>query len=466
MALTEKEFSMIKKKMDKIDHRLNELYKNWHAEYGNANTIEECEEIKSFYKPYFEKYESKYRVLYHLLQQPNLIPTHGGASGMTPSLAALDDATTLKQREWIRSEPGEDTPHQYSSIDGCLTPHTPKSEDMKLEPSLNVTHEGSLTDSPMVVKRETREQVPEGETFGTSSETAYMEFPNTSVKTTPKELISGVPKSLQGTKEASRAEVLASTRQFFAAIDQRNMNVPAGNQVTSVEVCERDIIEVPDVLTTTVVTTTTSMTTPPITLDTELRGTSSPRISLPEGSPSCPTVTATCRPRTWMQQLTQGQKNEPRREDDSSSESNTSVVETLPEDIPDELGCEWRVLHPFDLPGVRFPTDTTPSNQRRLAEKDAWWNLSKQQNIWMMYSPGAKETTDFTPLSMVILSIEEEVEEVEEEESGFRKDIWIDLMKVLEEEMSRVTIQELNNKLQMIDHNWLDKMMVGLHLPT
>ena len=141
MALTEKEFSMIKKKMDKIDHRLNELYKNWHMEYGNVNTIEECEEIKSFYKPYLEKYESKYRVLYHLLQQPNLIPTHEGASGMTPSLAALDDATTLKQREWIRSEPGEDTPHQYSSIDGCLTPHTPRSEDMKLEPegSLNVT---------------------------------------------------------------------------------------------------------------------------------------------------------------------------------------------------------------------------------------------------------------------------------------------------------------------------------------
>ena len=118
------------------------------------------------------------------------------------------------------------------------------------------------------------------------------------------------------------------------------MNVPAGNQVTSVEVHERDIIEVLDVLTTTVVTTATSMTTPPITLDTELRGTSSPRISLPEGSLSHPTVTATCRPRTWVQQLT-------------------------------ELGHEWRVLHLFDLPGVRFPMDTTPSNQRRLAENDA-----------------------------------------------------------------------------------------------
>ena len=48
MALTEKEFSMIKRKMDKIDHRLNDMYKNWHAEYGNANTIEECEEIRNF----------------------------------------------------------------------------------------------------------------------------------------------------------------------------------------------------------------------------------------------------------------------------------------------------------------------------------------------------------------------------------------------------------------------------------
>ena len=67
MALTEKEFAMIRQKMDKIDHRLNEMYKNWHAEYGNANMLEECEEIKNFYKPYLDKYESKYRVLYQLL---------------------------------------------------------------------------------------------------------------------------------------------------------------------------------------------------------------------------------------------------------------------------------------------------------------------------------------------------------------------------------------------------------------
>ena len=71
-----------------------------------------------------------------------------------------------------------------------------------------------------------------------------------------------------------------------------------------------------------------------------------------------------------MQQLTEGQITESRREDASSSESNTSALETLHEDIPDELGCEWRVLHPFELPGIRFPMDTMLPNQRRLAEND------------------------------------------------------------------------------------------------
>ena len=83
-------------------------------------------------------------------------------------------------------------------------PHTPRSEDIRLEPTLNITPEGSLTELPTIVKGTTREQLLEGETLGTSSEMAYMEFPNTQVKTIPKD--PDVPKSLQGTKEVSRAE--------------------------------------------------------------------------------------------------------------------------------------------------------------------------------------------------------------------------------------------------------------------
>ena len=151
-------------------------------------------------------------------------------------------------------------------------------------------------------------------------------------------------------------------------MDQRNIGISTRSPIASAEVHERDVTEVLDVPTT---TTTTTTTTTPVVLYVEPRGTSSPRISLPKGSPSQPTVTATCRPRTWMQQITEGQTNEPRREDASSSESNTSAIETLPKEIPDELGHEWRVLHPFELPGVRFPMDSTPPNQRRLAENDA-----------------------------------------------------------------------------------------------
>ena len=75
LTLTEDDFLTIQRKMDKIDQKLDELCKNWHAEYRDAVSSEDCEEIKKFYKPYLEKCESKYRILYHLLQQPSSFPT-------------------------------------------------------------------------------------------------------------------------------------------------------------------------------------------------------------------------------------------------------------------------------------------------------------------------------------------------------------------------------------------------------
>ena len=161
MALTEREFRMIKRKMDKINVRLNEMYQNWHAEYGSITTNEECEEIKNFYKPYMDKYESKFRILYQLLQQPRTVSTHDDTSGITPSLVALDDATSLKQR----SKQREVVPKQYTNIEGHLTPHTPRSEDMRLEQSLTVTPEGPLITIPAAMQRET---------LDISSKTTYM----------------------------------------------------------------------------------------------------------------------------------------------------------------------------------------------------------------------------------------------------------------------------------------------------
>ena len=115
MTLTETDFQVIRSKMDKIDQRLNRLYQNWQAEYKEAVTSEECEEIKKFYKPYLEKYESKCRILYKILQQVNReltrsLPPEEPTSEITPSLAVLDDALALKQKERRRGKPGEDIP--------------------------------------------------------------------------------------------------------------------------------------------------------------------------------------------------------------------------------------------------------------------------------------------------------------------------------------------------------------------
>ena len=133
LALMEDDFLTIQQKMDRIDQKLTDLYGNWQVEYRNAVTSEECKEIKRFYKPYLEKYESKYRILYQMLQQANrqmgqvgLLSIQEPTSEITPSLAALDDAQTLRRKEWKRGEPGEDMPRQYSTVSRHLTSTQPR----------------------------------------------------------------------------------------------------------------------------------------------------------------------------------------------------------------------------------------------------------------------------------------------------------------------------------------------------
>ena len=67
LALTEDDFLTIQWKIDMTDQKLADLYGNWQAEYKNSVTLEDCEEVKRSYKPYLEKYESKYRILYQML---------------------------------------------------------------------------------------------------------------------------------------------------------------------------------------------------------------------------------------------------------------------------------------------------------------------------------------------------------------------------------------------------------------
>ena len=180
------------------------------------------------------------------------------------------------------------------------------------------------------------------------------------------------------------------------------------------EVCGRNENDVP-VTSASVVTTTPGV---PEAETTETE-TQSSRTFLPNGYPSRPTATATCRLKMWAQCILEGQINGPTHDDTHSTKSGRTETSVLAEGIPEELGHEWRVLHPFEIPGVRFPTDATPPNQRRLAENDALVEFI-QTTEYLEDTPiwGQRDYWLY-PLGMVIPSIEVEEEiEVEEDENG------------------------------------------------
>ena len=173
--------------------------------------------------------------------------------------------------------------------------------------------------------------------------------------------------------------------------------------------------------------------------------TRSPRTFLTSGSPSRPTAMATCQPRTWVQHISEGQINEPTQGDTHSSESGGTETSVLAERVPEELGQEWRILHLFEIPGVRFPTDATPPNQRRLAENDALVELIQTTEYLEDTHMWGQRDYQLYPLNMVTPSIEEE-EEVEVEEDG--NDLMKDLQKGQMEDWEEDSPMEMEERLE------------------
>ena len=126
-----------------------------------------------------------------------------------------------------------------------------------------------------------------------------------------------------------------------------------------------------------------------------------------------------------------------------STESGETETSVLAEGIQEELGWEWRVLHPFEIPGVRFPMDATPPNQRRLAENDALVELIQTTKYLEDTPMWGQRDYWLYPLGMVIPSIEEEVE-VEEDENGSTKGPQRDQMEDWKED----SLMEMEERLK------------------
>ena len=279
------------------------------------------------------------------------------ASELTPSLVALEYASTLKRKEWNRGEPDIEMPHMYSTIDGRLTPTAPAYEDMKTETPLDVTPEESLEGLSAVVGGTENERVtqqPSDVAEGLVTSVA----PPISIETRPKVNSESIgqeelPGRTEITRETSREDALAATQRFFSTVTERRSatDVPV---TTAVSVSQTD---------------TPPVTSAPVEMERPEPETLPVRTFLPSGLPPRPTATATLRPRMWVQRISEGQIEEQSR-DDEDSEENDTLEPLVIEGLPDELGPEWRILHPFEIPGVRFSTEDSPPNHRRLAEND------------------------------------------------------------------------------------------------
>ena len=244
---------------------------------------------------------------------PASIPsTWEQTSDITPSLVALDDAQALMKKEWSRSEPGEDIPRQNSTPCGHLTPTQPRYDDMRMDSTLNVTPEGSLNDiltasrgnvDLMEAQRmlEAPEQGMVGNCPSATTSDGAVKTPCTSVKVlserTPDEQmlrmsrLTDIPRSIQHMREASQEDALASARHFFAPENGQDQAILIWtHEEKPITTADGATIETSTLNTNpTILATSTTTTAADVGM-----GSSSP--FLPNGSPSRPTVTATCRP--------------------------------------------------------------------------------------------------------------------------------------------------------------------------
>ena len=80
----------------------------------------------------------------------------------------------------------------------------------------------------------------------------------------------------------------------------------------------------------------------------------------PNGTTFRPGKTATCRPPKWVQRISEGWTGRPALKDADSGDSSLHGPSSSPEEeIIETWVMNGGFLPPFDLPGVRHPTDVS-----------------------------------------------------------------------------------------------------------
>ena len=339
-------------KMNKTDQKLKRLYMNWQAEYEEARTTEESVDIHRFYEPQVQKYEMKYRILCDALYELKRVSSpKGSAPELTPSVAASEDTFTLKDKEGNRVKSHVETSYRNPTREGRLTPMAPTYEDMRTVTPYHGSSVETQEDLLATEKDGDIEKVTQ-QTLDLIEKSESRDVPPISEEYRPDEMKRRVHQENMSRKdeiprECSREETLTTTRDFSNNVTERR---------SATEVSATTVTDVPQ------------PDTPPTTSAPE-REHSEPspvRTFPPSETPSRPITTATLRPRVLEQSKTEGQI-EGQFED---AEEDDTLEPFVMEDQPDELRPERRILYPFEIPGVKNPTEVIPPAQRGLVEND------------------------------------------------------------------------------------------------
>ena len=222
-----------------------------------------------------------------------------------------------------------------------------------MDSTLNVTPEGSLSNIPTatggnvnLVEAQQMLEGPELEVVSNQPPTTLSDraegTPYPSVKVISERAPDGqmvrhtdIPRRVQCTKEASQEDALASARQFFA---------PGNGQDQVVLIGPSEEVPITTTGGTTVETSMLTITsTVPTTSTTTAAGAGMGSLSpfFPNGSPSRPTVTATCRPWTWVQRVLEGWTGAHPLDDTELGESDLHEPPSWVEEVvPENLGHE------------------------------------------------------------------------------------------------------------------------------
>ena len=381
-VMTEQEYSSAVKHLEKITKKTMILMRNWNAEGKTATSKEEKREIDIYYRRYLDHYIARRRALEHLLtvydehyrespRQETISTPRSAIPVTTVSQSPVSHIPTEAEIMATHEALLESLTLSSSGSDGSLThrkENISTSQVSKTMPSNTEETRGtyplSTQNIPGLEGRSTTTTASITQSRGLENMTLTTTAVSTILSTThptqtsEMSMISGRTTTVPTTATRIIPITLEESRHNALEAVRRLLGSNSATAFQSVTEPMRDEVRV--------------MSPPPVPPSTE---TSSPQVG---------TAVPISHDLIWP-------GHSEIRGTTLFPQENDPMTRAAGGLNPDE---RWKIFHPYDIPGVRRPTMTTPENIRRMAESEALIE-SVQTMEYLNEFPSMGERRDF-----------------------------------------------------------------------